>query len=97
MSRSLVVVESPTKVKTISKFLGKDFDVTSCMGHIRDLPQKELGVDIEKGFSPKYQALPGKQKVIKDLKARGDAADTVYLATDADREARPSLGTWRRS
>ena len=86
MSRSLVVVESPTKVKTISKFLGKDYDVTSCMGHIRDLPQKELGVDIEKGFKPKYQTLPGKQKVIKDLKSRGDAVDTVFLATDADRE-----------
>jgi DNA topoisomerase-1 len=81
-----VIVESPTKVKTIKKYLGDQYNVASTVGHIKDLPQKELGIDVEKGFSPKYVTIPGKQKVIKALKtAAGDATD-IYLAPDPDRE-----------
>lgn len=86
MSKPLVIVESPTKVKTIKKYLGDQYNVASTVGHIKDLPQKELGIDVEKGFSPKYVTIPGKQKVIKALKtAAGDATD-IYLAPDPDRE-----------
>jgi len=86
MARSLVVVESPTKVRTINKFLGKDYEVKSCMGHVRDLPERELGVDIEGGFKPVYEVLPGKEKIVSELKSSGSKADVVYLATDPDRE-----------
>ncbi len=86
MSRSLVIVESPTKARTISKFLGKDFDVKSSMGHVRDLPTKDLGVDVEHGFRPEYTVLDGKEKVVKELRALAGKADAVYLATDPDRE-----------
>jgi len=86
VSKPLVIVESPTKVKTIKKYLGDQYNVASTVGHIKDLPQKELGIDVEKGFSPKYVTIPGKQKVIKALKtAAGDATD-IYLAPDPDRE-----------
>ncbi|MFP4158933.1 MAG: type I DNA topoisomerase [Desulfobacterales bacterium] len=86
MSKPLIVVESPTKVKTIKKYLGGKYNVASTVGHIKDLPQKELGIEVENGFNPKYVTIPGKQKVIKALKdAAGDAED-VYLAPDPDRE-----------
>ncbi|MGD2096959.1 MAG: type I DNA topoisomerase [Desulfobacterales bacterium] len=86
MTKPLVVVESPTKVKTIKKYLGKDYDVAATVGHIKDLPNKEMGIDIENGFKPHYKNIPGKQKVIKALKqAAGDNAD-IYLAPDPDRE-----------
>ncbi|MFW6334407.1 MAG: toprim domain-containing protein, partial [Desulfosalsimonas sp.] len=86
MSKPLIVVESPTKVKTIKKYLGDKYNVASTVGHIKDLPQKELGIEVENGFNPKYVTIPGKQKVIKALKdAAGDAED-VYLAPDPDRE-----------
>lgn len=86
MSKPLIVVESPTKVKTIKKYLGNEYNVASTVGHIKDLPEKELGIDVEKGFEPKYVTVPGKQKVIKALKdAAGDAGD-IYLAPDPDRE-----------
>ena len=86
MAKPLVVVESPTKVKTIKKYLGDKYNVASTVGHIKDLPQKEIGIDIEHGFLPKYVTIPGKQKVIKALKdAAGDAED-IYLAPDPDRE-----------
>jgi len=84
--KSLVIVESPAKAKTISKILGKDFTVKASVGHIRDLPAKEMGIDIEKGFAPKYIIIPGKESVIKDLKKAAKDADTVFLAPDPDRE-----------
>ncbi len=86
MARSLVVVESPTKVRTINKFLGKDYEVKSCMGHVRDLPEHDLGVDIKRGFKPAYEVLPKKEKIVSELKSSGSKADMVYLATDPDRE-----------
>ncbi|MCF8110286.1 MAG: type I DNA topoisomerase [Desulfobacteraceae bacterium] len=86
MSKPLIVVESPTKVKTIKKYLGDKYNVASTVGHIKDLPEKELGIDVEKGFSPKYVTIPGKQKVIKALKDAAGNADDVYLAPDPDRE-----------
>ena len=86
MGRSLVVVESPAKAKTINKILGKDFIVKSCMGHVRDLPPKELGVDVDKGFVPRYVTIRGKGKILTDLKRAAQSVDTVYLATDPDRE-----------
>ena len=86
MSKPLVVVESPTKVKTIKKYLGDQYNVASTVGHIKDLPQKEIGIDIQNDFEPKYVTIPGKQKVIKALRdAAGDASD-IYLAPDPDRE-----------
>lgn len=86
MSKSLVIVESPTKAKKISEFLGKDFDVQSSYGHVRDLPKSSMGIDIEHGFEPAY-IIPDKSKaVIKDLKQRAAKATTVFFATDEDRE-----------
>ena len=86
MGKSLVVVESPAKATTINKILGKDFLVKSCMGHVRDLPPKELGVDVENGFQPRYVTIRGKGKILSELKKAAAKADTVYLATDPDRE-----------
>jgi DNA topoisomerase-1 len=81
-----VVVESPTKVRTIKKYLGNQFNVAATVGHIKDLPPKEIGIDIEEDFKPRYRTIPGKQKVITALKkAAGDTQD-VYLAPDPDRE-----------
>jgi len=86
VSKPLVVVESPTKVRTIKKYLGSDYNVAATVGHIKDLPNKEMGIDVEDGFKPKYQYIPGKQKVVRSLKqAAGDSRD-VYLAPDPDRE-----------
>ena len=86
MSKTLVVVESPAKAKTIEKFLGKKYTVKASMGHLRDLPKSQFGVDIEQGFIPKYINIRGKGDLIKSLKAAAKSADTVYLATDPDRE-----------
>ena len=83
---SLVIVESPAKAKTIGKYLGKDYEVKACMGHLRDLPKSTLGVDVEKDFEPVYKPIKGKEDIIGDLKKSAKAADTVYLATDPDRE-----------
>jgi len=83
---NLVIVESPTKAGTISKFLGKDFVVESSFGHVRDLPEKELGIDIEENFKPKYIIIPKAKKRIKELKEKAQEADTIILATDEDRE-----------
>ena len=86
VNKPLVIVESPTKVRTISKYLGKDYAVAATVGHIKDLPAKEMGIDIEKDFTPQYRTIPGKQKVIAALKrAAGDCTD-IYLAPDPDRE-----------
>ncbi len=86
MSKSLVIVESPSKAKTINKYLGRDFKVIASVGHIKDLPKKGLGVDVENNFEPTYEVMPGKEKVVKDIKEAAKAADTVYVATDPDRE-----------
>ena len=86
MSKNLIIVESPAKAKTIQKFIGKDFDVVSSKGHVRDLPQKDLGIDISKNFEPKYVVLDDKKSLISEIKKKADAADVVWLATDDDRE-----------
>ena len=86
MSKSLVVVESPAKAKTIKKILGKDYIVESSVGHIRDLPKKDLGVDIENAFAPKYVLIRGKGKVVKSLQSEARKVDNIYLAADPDRE-----------
>lgn len=83
---ALVIVESPAKARTIEKYLGPGHTVRASMGHVRDLPERELGVDIEKGFEPVYQILPSRSKLIKELKKLADDAEKVYLATDLDRE-----------
>jgi DNA topoisomerase-1 len=85
-SKPLVIVESPTKVRTITKYLGKDFNVAATVGHIKDLPSKEMGIDIDKNFKPKYRTIPGKQKVIAALKKAAGNSTDVYLAPDPDRE-----------
>ncbi len=86
MSKNLVIVESPAKAKTIEGYLGKDFLVTSSFGHVRDLAKNGLGIDIAHGFEPIYEVMAEKQKMIKDLKKMADKAETVWLATDEDRE-----------
>ena len=86
MPKSLIVVESPTKVKTIGKFLSRDFTVRASMGHVRDLPPKQLAVDIENGFAPGYVIIKGKQKVVKQIKDAAQKVDHVLIATDPDRE-----------
>ncbi|MFP4013959.1 MAG: type I DNA topoisomerase [Chitinispirillaceae bacterium] len=86
MAKHLVVVESPAKCKTISKYLGKDYAVRATMGHIIDLPEKELGVDIEKDFKPKYTTSKGKRRILKELKDEAAKAEDVFLAPDPDRE-----------
>jgi DNA topoisomerase I len=86
MSKSLVVVESPSKAKTINKYLGKGYQVVASVGHIKDLPKKGLGVDIENDFEPTYEVMPGKEKVVREIKAAAKDAETVYVATDPDRE-----------
>lgn len=86
MIKNLVIVESPAKAKTIEKFLGKDFLVRSSMGHVMDLAKKDLGVDIEKDFQPKYLISPDKRKTVTELKKSAKEAETIWLATDEDRE-----------
>ncbi len=82
----LVIVESPAKAKTIGKYLGKDYEVKACMGHLRDLQKSNLSVDVDNDFEPVYKPIKGKEAIISDLKKSAKAADTVYLATDPDRE-----------
>ncbi len=86
MVKKLVIVESPAKAKTINRFLGKTFQVESCYGHIKDLPKKKLGIDIENDFKPTYQIIPGKRKTVKKLRDLSRTMQQVYLATDLDRE-----------
>lgn len=86
MSKNLVIVESPAKAKTIAKYLGKDFVVKSSFGHVRDLPKKGMSVDIENNFTPKYEVSPDKKKTVAELRAALKTADTVWLASDEDRE-----------
>lgn len=86
MGKDLIIVESPAKIKTIKKFLGDGYEVEASVGHVRDLPTKTLGVDEEHDFTPDYQIIPGKTKVVGKLKSAAKNADTVYLAPDPDRE-----------
>src|SRR3989338_3310269 len=87
MAKTLVIVESPSKAKTISKYLGKDFEVHASVGHIRDLPKSnKKAIDIEAGFVPHYETVKGKEKVIREIQRLAERADEVYLATDPDRE-----------
>ncbi len=83
---TLVIVESPAKAKTIQKYLGAGYEVVASMGHIRDLPKTLLGVDIDNGFKPRYMDIPGKTALIRELRAKAQNAEAVYLATDPDRE-----------
>ena len=82
----LVIVESPTKVKSIKKYLGSDYNVMASMGHIRDLPKSKFGIDVDNSFKPEYINMPDKKDLIKSLKAAAEKSDFVYLATDPDRE-----------
>ena len=86
MSKPLIVVESPTKIRTIKQYLGNKYNVAATVGHIKDLPAKEIGIDVENGFKPKYVNIPGKQKVIRTLKQAAGSATDIYLAPDPDRE-----------
>ena len=86
MSKNLVIVESPAKVKTISKFLGKDYTVEASMGHLIDLPKSSIGVDIDNDFDIKYITIRGKGQLLNKLKSKAKGADVIYLATDPDRE-----------
>src|SRR2546423_6694279 len=86
MAKALVIVESPAKAKTINKYLGKQFSVKASLGHIKDLPKKDLAVDIEHGFEPRYEVIEGKKKLIGELKTAAKGVEEVYLAADPDRE-----------
>ena len=86
MSKGLVIVESPAKAKTIQKYLGPGYDVEASLGHIKDLPKKSLGVDLDDNFATEYVVIPGKEKVVARLKKLAKSADTIYLAPDPDRE-----------
>jgi DNA topoisomerase-1 len=84
--KTVVVVESPAKAKTIKKYLGRSFDVKASVGHVKDLPKSKIGVDVEKGFLPEYDVIKGKAKVLSEIKRAARTADRVFLATDPDRE-----------
>ena len=86
MGRSLVIVESPAKAKTINKYLGRNYTVKASYGHVMDLPKKELGIDISHGFEPTYEVSPSKSDVVQALQKAASTADAVYLAGDPDRE-----------
>src|SRR2546423_826490 len=84
--KSLVIVESPAKASTINKYLGSDYVVKASLGHVKDLPKSKLGVDVDNDFEPVYEVIPGKEKVIKELRAAAKVADRIFLAADPDRE-----------
>jgi DNA topoisomerase-1 len=84
--KSILIVESPTKVKTIQKYLNEEYDVISCVGHVKDLPSNELGIDVENDFEIKLSVLPDKKKFISDLRKKSKKAPRVLIATDPDRE-----------
>src|SRR5690554_3126087 len=86
MDKTLVIVESPAKAKTIEKFLGKNYSVEATIGHIRDLPKSQLGIDIENNFEPKYITIRGKGPILDKIKKESKKAKRVLLATDPDRE-----------
>src|SRR4030066_725711 len=84
--KNLVIVESPTKAKTLGKFLGEGFEMKASMGHVMDLPKSTLGVDIEHDFSPQFEKVASKKEIISELKKSGKEAENIILATDPDRE-----------
>src|SRR5919199_2443601 len=86
MTKSLVIVESPAKAKTIGKYLGTQYIVKASLGHIKDLPKKDLAVDVDGDFRPDYQIIEGKKKLITELKQTAKKVESVYLAADPDRE-----------
>jgi DNA topoisomerase-1 len=86
MAKSLIIVESPTKAKTITKYLGRGYAVMASVGHVKDLPTSKLGVDLERDFEPQYVTIKGKSKVLAEIKKKAEAVDRVYLAPDPDRE-----------
>ncbi|MFN5426184.1 MAG: toprim domain-containing protein, partial [Bacteroidota bacterium] len=86
MAKNLLIVESPAKAKTIEKILGKDFEVKSCFGHIRDLEKDDMGIDVNNHFQPRYQVPKEKEKVVKELRQLAKKAEEVWLASDEDRE-----------
>ena len=87
MTKPLIIVESPTKVRTIKKYIGDNYNVIATSGHIKDLPPKDIGIDIENDFKAKYTNIKGKSKIIKSLKAAAENAMDIYLAPDPDRQA----------
>src|SRR2546421_2153576 len=86
IKKSLVIVESPAKANTINKYLGKDFVVKASLGHVKDLPKSKLGVDLDNDFEPVYELIPGKEKVIKELRTAAKTAGRIFLSADPDRE-----------
>src|SRR5450432_2431963 len=86
MAKALVIVESPAKAKTINKYLGNQYVVKASLGHVKDLPKKDLAVDVENGFTPRYEVIEGKKKLMGELRAAAKKVDNVYLAADPDRE-----------
>ena len=86
MSKSLVIVESPAKAKTLSRYLGRNYTVKASVGHIKDLPKNKLGVDVENDFAPQYHVIPGKEKIVRELRAAAKDSEAIYLAADPDRE-----------
>ena len=86
MSKALVIVESPAKARTIRKYLGPSYSVKASLGHVKDLPKSKMGVAVDRDFTPEYQVIPGKRKVLRDLVKSAEAADRIYLALDPDRE-----------
>ena len=86
MGKSLVIVESPAKARTIAKYLGPDYDVKASMGHVRDLPVRKLGVDVDKDFEPSYITIRGQGKTLKTLRTASGKAEEIFLAPDPDRE-----------
>ena len=82
----LVIVESPTKARTIGKFLGKDYEIKASMGHVIDLPKSKIGIDFEHDFAPQFELIPAKEQIISELKSSAKKADSIILATDPDRE-----------
>src|ERR1700738_1804190 len=85
MAKNLVIVESPAKAKTIGKYLGKNYTVKASLGHVKDLPKKNLSVDVDNDFRPVYEVIEGKRKLIAELQAEAKKSDSVYLAADPDR------------
>src|ERR1035438_8776243 len=86
MAKALVIVESPAKAKTINKYLGKQYIVKASLGHVKDLPKKDLAVDVDNGFEPHYEIIDGKKKLLNELKQAAKRVEEVYLAADPDRE-----------
>src|SRR5258706_16294324 len=86
MAKSLVIVESPSKAKTINKYLGKTYKVIASVGHIKNLPKSKIGVDFENGYDLTYEVIPGKEKVLNELKDLAKQTDKIFIATDPDRE-----------